>query len=58
MERGPSGRGLTSMVNPDTFRQINYQCLQAGLSNDDLIIVGCDIGRSRDIWFTTVSWNR
>ena len=40
--------------DPETFTQVTYRCRQPEFTNDDqILMVGCDGGEGRDIWFTS-----
>jgi hypothetical protein len=48
-----SQSGLATLANPITFDPIIFRCQQATYHGNNLFVVGCDEGGSRDIWFTS-----
>ena len=47
--------GLSSLSNPVTFDPILFLCQHASFRSDELFVVGCDEGNSKDIWFSSRS---
>jgi hypothetical protein len=41
---------LTSFVDPETHKIVNFGCQRGALVNNELYIVGCDIGEVKDVW--------
>jgi hypothetical protein len=41
---------LESFTNPQTFQLVDFGCYQPAVSGDYFWVVGCDRGRSQDIW--------
>lgn len=46
---------LSFFSDPLTFETIMLGCLQDLINRDTLILVGCDLGKGGDIWFTSRS---
>lgn len=46
---------IASFSDPLTFETIMLGCLQGLIGDNKLILVGCDLGKGGDIWFTSRS---
>lgn len=46
---------LSTFLDPVTFDTLVFHCQQASIQSDMLFVVGCDEGKSNDIWFTSRS---
>jgi len=44
---------LSTFQNPETLNLVAFDCRQPQLVDDDLAVVGCNLGGGGDIWFTS-----
>jgi hypothetical protein len=46
---------LSDFLDPVTFDALLWRCQQVSIQNDMLFVIGCDEGKSDDIWFASRS---